>query len=74
MKVTVGNKHERENRVNKNPGLIPAMKSLHHFDSIIEAFSFSQILNIPPKETEGTGMEGKDGKVTRSHLWDPAGL
>lgn len=60
MKVTVGNKHERENRVNKNPGLVSAMESSHHFHSINEAFSFSQILNIPPKEAEGT--EGKDGK------------
>jgi phosphoenolpyruvate carboxylase len=60
MKVTVGNKHERENRVNKNPDLIAAMKSLHRFDSIIEAFSFSQIFNISPKEAEVT--KRKDGK------------
>lgn len=48
MKVAVGNKQEREDKVNKNPGLFPVTKSLYLFDSIIEAFS--QILNISPKE------------------------
>lgn len=47
-------------KIESTKGFIPAMKSLHHFDSIIEAFSFSHILNISPKEAEV--MKGKDGK------------
>lgn len=36
------NKHERANKVNKSPGLIPAIKSLCHFDYKIEAFLLPQ--------------------------------
>lgn len=69
MEVTVGNKHERENKVNKNPGLIPALKSLHHFDNIIEAFAFSQSFSQRGRSEGGTRWEGP-GEV----LWDPVAV
>lgn len=50
-----------KNRVNINPGLIPAVKSLHRFDSIIEGFSFSQNPRYFSQRGRGGGGERQKG-------------
>lgn len=61
MKVTLGSKRKRANQVNKDPGLIPARKSLDHVDYINGGFFFFSNPQYFSQMGGGEGGERWDG-------------
>lgn len=61
MKDTLGSNRERANQVNKDPGLIPARKSLLHVDYINGGFFFLSNPQYFSQMGRGEGWERWEG-------------